>query len=278
VIGPRFSQSGKYLAVGGEDRVVAVWDTTLWSSNASLATPQVLTPAIYLPNDFESGNVDFSPDNKVLAAAGGSFAPEQPSHAVRRLAFWEIGSWRKLDLLPDAAEALSEADAATTLRFSFDNRFLAVGYQNGVARVWDRQTGKKVQELRLPSAQGAGVHFAENSLWLGVQSENEPATLLVNLAEPSPRHVHEIKALPGAWMVLFDHNGKTAITHGDDGLIKFWSLETFKLTLTLRHGYGPGGVINLSPDSDTLCSADAHGTFKFWPAFPLSKMKTLQPN
>jgi WD40 repeat protein len=91
-----------------------------------------------------------------------------------------------------------------------------------------------------------------------------------------------MKAHPGyTWSAIFAPDNKSLVTSGNDGLIKFWNLDTLKVALTLTHSHGPGVFLTFSRDGNLLASMDAHGTVKLWPAAPIAeipKKKTADTN
>jgi WD40 repeat protein len=94
-----FSPDGKYLATGGRVPAVILWDV---SSGKVVKTFRLTDNAI---------SMDFSPDGKILATAGGS------EYEVR---LWDVESGDLLYSLP-------HNDQLTSIAFSPDGRLLAVG-------------------------------------------------------------------------------------------------------------------------------------------------------
>jgi WD40 repeat protein len=101
-----------YLATGGTDGVVAVWDLDERRPVATLAGGVTA--------------VAFSPDGRRLAAAS-------LVHTVR---VWDVATWR-LD-----GELGGHLDAVTCLAFSPDGRTLATAGDDRVVRLWDAATAE----------------------------------------------------------------------------------------------------------------------------------------
>ena len=62
--------------------------------------------------------------------------------------------------------------------------------------------------------------------------------------------------------VAFAPDGKTLVSGGDDGVVRFWGLEGDKPTerSTLRLDKGPVDSINYSPDGNKLVVASGNGS------------------
>jgi WD40 repeat protein len=273
-LNPAFSPDGKLFVVGGEspDRNVCVWDTTLWES----ATGPI-EPLVSFTNEFEVGSISFSADGKIMALAGLAFDPEIPSGATNRLAFREVGSWRKLRILEGAAAGATPKAGAATVAFSNDGRLLAIGYRNGWVRLWDFKHQRLIKELKVDDDDhfGMGVSFSPNGRWLASVSIGGPArVVLFDLTDLEHfRPVLTTKAHAGnSWSAIFTPDNRSLITSGGDGLIKFWNLETLKLALSLEQNPGLGSFLSLSRDGNLLVSQGADGMVKFWPAPPLNHL------
>jgi WD40 repeat protein/predicted Ser/Thr protein kinase len=276
-VAPVFSPDGKLFVVGGEDpeRRVSVWETALW---ASATGP--LNPIASFTNEFEVGSIAFSPDGKIMAMAGMAFNPQMPSGATNRLAFREVGSWRKLGILEGAGAGATERAAAATVAFSNDGRLLAVGYRDGWVRLWDFERQRLLKELNVHDDApflfgGVGVNFSADGRWLAAVSLGASGNLeLFDLMDL--RHIRPGLTTSGLYSALFTSDSRTLVTSGGDGLIKFWNLETLKLAMTLEHTLGLASFLSLSPDGNLLVSQDADGLVKLWPAAPLEEIEKVE--
>jgi eukaryotic-like serine/threonine-protein kinase len=266
---PVFSPDGRYFALGGFGKkgLVGLWEPANWRKGAAR-----VKPFRYLTNFFEAASVCFSPDRKILAVAGQCFRPfepKEPSGATNRLAFWEVGSWKKLNLLPQAGVGTNEWAAANTVAFSPDGRLLAVGSRNGCVRLWDfkeQRLLKESKEFGGDNPSGVAVGFSSDSRWLASINLDWASVDLWDMADPEhPRSVWlGPKDIVGIHWALFAPDNKSLITAHNDGLIKFWNLQTQRVALTLQHGHGPGGALAMSPDGNFLVSNDPHGIVKLW--------------
>ncbi len=259
-----FSPDGTLFALGGEgpERVVEVWETSLWDR-----TNPALESVAHFTNDFEVGSICFSPDGKTMALAGIFFSPEMPSGATNRLAFREVGSWRILNILERAGAGETEQAAAATVAFSQNGRLLAVGYRNGWVRLWDFTGQRLLKAFQVKGGSyGAFVRFSGDNRWLC--AANGQTVALFDVAKPQhAREVFSTKAHIGyCWSATFPPDSRSLVTAGNDGLIKFWNLDTLAVALTLEHSRGPGVRLNFSLDGNLLVSKDAAGLVKFWPA------------
>jgi serine/threonine protein kinase len=268
-----FSPDGSLFASGDVDRGnIALWETKGWVQGLSSQPP-----AKILNTDFEVGSLAFTPDGKILAAAGLCFYPHHPSGATNRLAFWEVGSWRKLDLLPGAGSDPNERSAAATVAFSPDGQLLAIGYRDGRVRLWDFRQQLFLRDLKRVQNNwmGAKSIFSRDGHWLATYPFSAFGAELYDISDPkNPRLVTTLKTATRS--ILFDRENKTLVTSSNDGLINFWNLQTRNLVLSLRHGHG--AFLEFAPSGDLLVSEDGHGTIKLWSAASISSDKSHENN
>jgi len=257
--------------------VVGVWETAFWDhANGPLE------PSTWLTNDFEACSVAFSPNAKILAAAGLCFYSDKPSGATNRLAFWEVGAWRKLNVLREAGAGATEWAAAATVAFSRDERLVAIGYRDGAVRLWDFKEQQLLAELNqlknVGSGYGASVKFSPDGRWLTSTAHGGQNLVLYDLKNPRlPRLALRTRPHSGiCWSSAFAPDSRSLLSSGNDGLIKFWNLDTLTVALTLEHSYGPGVFIDFSPDGKLLASQDALGPVKPWPMAPFGEIKKTE--
>jgi WD40 repeat protein len=263
-----FSPDGRYFVEGGEDadRVFGIWETAKWASSKGTVQAD-----FSITNVFEPGSLAFSPDGRILAVAGFCVAPEKPSGATNRLAFWEVGSWRKLDILVDAGAAASEKAAAGTVAFSPDGHWLAVGSRDGWLRLWDFKLQTLRKQIRVSTADrfGLGISFSRDGKWVAAFELGGTTVEILDLNDLDHPRILERVESSSLWSCAFCPESRSFVTAGNDGLIKFLSLETLQVALALEHSHGPHVRLAFSRDGNLLVSADSHGTMKLWPANPL---------
>jgi WD40 repeat protein len=228
-------------------------------------------PDLVLTNEFEANYPAFSPDSKILAVAGISFLAEfeHPSNATNRLAFWDLGSRRRLPLFEGAGAGPTEKEAAASVEFSSDGRLLAIGFRDGAdaaVRLWDVRRQKLIKPFKAHTGNKQyGVEwlsFSADGHWLASCAGDTMVIYDLKRLEAFPIRAHT----GGVRQAWFAPDNKTLITSGSEGRIKFWNLATREVALTLRHSDGPNLHIALTADGNLLASMDGHGIVKFWPA------------
>lgn len=252
-----FSRDGKLLAVARYKHV----DLLDAASGKTLATLEGHAGQVRA--------LAFSPDAKLLAAAGGL---EGRSGEVR---IWDVAA-RQL-----AKTLQGHADSIYAVAFSPDGKWLATGSYDKLILLWDAASGEAVKTLKDhvdavfdlqfgPAVGGSGVGLlvsvaADRSIKLWDLETGKPR---VTLSDP----------LDAELTVALSPDGKRLAAAGRDKTLRTWSLEAAEGPALLKAMTGhEDAILRLvySPDGKTLVSSSADRSLKVWDAATLEEKRVL---
>ena len=215
-----FSPDGKILAVGGESTtgLGAVW---LWNAATGRQIGSVVTPAI-LNGGVTS--VAFSPDGDTLVAGGftytSGYGDSDSGESDGAIWLWNLAS------SPKAGRSLHTGGGpVTSVAISPDGTTLAVGADEGTARLWKVATLQQASNPLTNSGPVSSVAFSPDGKTLAV--------------------------------------GGTDDSDGD-GTVQLWDVATGEQIGVLNPGPGTVSSVAFSPDGKTLAAADGNGPARLW--------------
>lgn len=248
VVASAFNPSGTLLAATTVEGTT-LYDTTTWKP---VGAP--------LPSQGDSEGVDFSPDGRTLAIAGGK----------GRVELWDVATGKRRRELTDPAAVRFGDPALAVVRFSPDGRVIAAGGQeaNHVA-VWDVASGRMIGRPIVTSPPGGGaqaISFSPDSKRIAVPG----ATGTVGLWEVATgRRVGEPLVIGSADVeeAIFADGGRTLIVSDDSGSVSTIDLGTRRRKgAPLSVGDQVAGALDLSPDGRLLAVASYDGQVFVWNA------------
>ncbi|MEX2261124.1 MAG: c-type cytochrome domain-containing protein [Bryobacteraceae bacterium] len=242
---------GKLLALGGFREV-------------TLHDPATNQPVATLSGHAEAVRaLAFSPDGRLLAAAGGLPARKG------EVKIWDVE--RRVELQTIAGHD----DCIYAVAFSPDGKMVATSSYDKLIKLWDAATGKEIRTLKDHIDAVYALAFTPDGRKLVSAAADrtvkiwDPATgeRLYTLGEP----------LDGLNALALDPSGKMVAAGGLDKTIRVWSLDEKSGTLLASLIAHEDAILGLSwsPDGKVLLSAAADRTIKAFKPEDLTEIKTF---
>jgi len=269
VITASFSDDGRFIATGSDDKRGRVWDST---TGAAVGNPTEPVDA--------SASVRFSPDGTKLVVYGDDIVRLIDAHTGATL-----------------SAPLPNVHAIAFAMFTDDSRFL-VTLGDGMLRAWDAGTGRPVAwivrlyahdfDLRGNRIITAGAH--DSRLWKfdfagGVfATSNTDDWILARFSDAAPRLVtasydgpvrvweiangvlQQIWTLPKSGnlrSVAINREGNKVITGLRDGTVSLWAVGHAAPVFTVKHA-DLVDDIRFSPDGRQFATASWDNTARVW--------------
>lgn len=235
-----FSPDGSMLATGSDDCGVRLWDARTGSALGEVMNGHAGTVC----------SLAFSPDSSLLASGG----------ADTRIFLWDIESRKAV-----APPLEAHSDSVYTLDFSPDGSILASGSWDATVVLWDLSTLRPIgQPLTSHSDFIFSLAFSPDGALLATASGDYTVILWdVVLMKPVGSSLvdHDAPVLS----VAFSPDGDTLATAGADRRIFLWDLDTQSVRTILPPGHRDSVLcLDFSPDGDTLASSGEDGTCILW--------------
>jgi WD40 repeat protein/alpha-L-arabinofuranosidase len=255
-----FSRDGRWLASGGGDKIVRIWDMN------TMKTVQLLT-------GHKAGIrcVAFSPDGRFLASAS----------IDQSVKVWSVADGKEQFTLNDhKGQVLGVA-------FSPDGRYLASGSLDKTLCLWDLQTRQPVRRFVGHTDSVTKIAFSQDGRWLlsgccGLHKSgdwwgpgNDKTIRLWDVK--SGKQLKEFKGHTGhIWCVAFSPDGKLVASASEDGTVRVWDVQSGLETRTLPgHARCVNSVV-FSPDGTRLLSASWDATIRLWDVNTGRELYSLQ--
>jgi WD40 repeat protein len=202
--------------------------------------------------------VDFSPDGRTLAIAGGK----------GRVELWDVATRKERRELTDPAAAGSAEPALAVVRYSPDGKVIAAGaQQTNHVTVWGAASGRAIGGPIKTNAPGSGaqsISFTPDSKRIAVPGR--PGTVGIwDVA--TGRRVAKPIAIGDAVVdeAIFARGGRTLIASDDSGSVSFIDVASGRpVRPPLSVGSKPAGALDVSPDGRLLAAATYAGSVFVW--------------
>jgi WD40 repeat protein len=246
-----WSPDGTTVAVGGYQEVRLLNP----ASNAAIATLSGHAEVVRA--------VAFSPDGKLLAAAGGI--------AGRK---GEVKIWN-LEQRKPVATIEGHGDTIYGLAISPDGKTLATSSYDKLIKLWDLTSGKEIRTLKDHIDAVYALKFTPDGN--RIASGAADRTIKVWDINTGERLYTISDAADGVNTIALDPQGKLIAAGGLDKTIRIWSLadKSARLLHTLIAHEDVILKLAWSPDGKTLVSSSADKSIKIFRAADLTELKSI---
>ncbi len=228
-----FSPDGKYLAVGGDDNTIKVWDL------------QNGKPLTALKHNGAINSVAFSYDGKYLASGSNDST----------IKIWNAQNWIEIRTLP------KEKSAIKTISFNPDGKILASGGYQSI-KLWNVKTWKEIHCIAAHTSYISSISFSSDGKYLVSGSEDCKVKLWDVKTKEEVRNMDA----NSQWVncVSFSPDCKYVAFASSDKTIGLWNFESKKKSITILKQNGIVKSIAFSPNSKYLACGGLDKKIKLW--------------
>jgi WD40 repeat protein len=232
-----FSADGRFLAAGGTDSIIRMWETTTGKAISQLKG-----------HDGNVYNVQFSPDGRFLVSGGFDFS----------IRLWEVSTGKEVRRFEDPERVPNYYRAV----FSPDGTILASAAKDGSVKLWEVSTGNLIRTLTGHKNRVRGIAFSPDGTRLATGGQDHTLRLWdvrTGKELTDPKKTEQIHRL------AFSPNGTRIVTGSLNGEIVLWnSSESLQEVVRLKNHVGEISGIVFSPDGKRMAVCSTEGRLLRW--------------
>ena len=247
------SPDGETLAVGS-DGSVYLWD---------LQTKKLRNVLVGDANRI--GSLAFSPTGETVAGATWNNA----------IQLWDRHTGKSLKTLIGHTDLNTRSMSIAFIAYSDDGKRLAsVGWRDRTIRIWDVDTGQRLQTITaLPERIYSVAYSPDSQSLVGGGSDSNIYFWDIGTGERLKTFTGHTS---GVDSVTYSRDGTTLVSGSWDKTIRFWDASTGELLKTLTGHTDSVNTVMYAPDGKTVVSMSHYdGTIRFWDVETAKLLKTI---
>lgn len=274
VLSVALSPDGKYLATGGEDKLLIFYDLqsfeTAYDYPDNYFPPRAIvitqTNNIFLGSGSDVKYIDINNNTLGVYKANSThiwsvaYAPERNKVAAGaydyNLKVWDVSS-EQLEL-----QLKGHKKSTLPVAFSPDEKYIVSGSLDRTVKIWNAQTGGEMRSLERHTENIYSIAFHPSGKFFASASRDK--TIRLWDFTTGDVLVSYIGHDQGVVDIAFLPSGDHLLSASFDGTIRLWETKTGKMVYTFSKHEGAVNSIDVSSDGNSFASGGIDGRVYLW--------------
>jgi WD40 repeat protein/DNA-binding Xre family transcriptional regulator len=239
VISVAFSADGQWLAIGDTNAQIYLW---------KVGESRPILHHVINSNNFWVRAIAFSPDSKIITSGGED----------GNIHLWEVETRKPIAIFS------GHLDRVRSLSYSANGQLLASSSDDRTIRIWDCNRKELITVLTKHQDKVRWVIFhPDQHTLISASQDNQICLWDVNGSEAKLIKSFSLLENEGNLLraIAISPDGKLLASGTDDGIVRFWNLETGQFTQSLSNNHNHWiRSLAFSPNGDKIASASEDTT------------------
>lgn len=245
VMATDYSPSGRYVASGGLDNMVSVYEVKMDDAAVSKDSQ----PIELMGHEGYVASCTFLDDSQIISTSGDSSC-----------VLWDIERRVSIDKLTD-----HHADVMSASLVGDSRKVFITGSTDATVKLWDIRTGSQaVKSFSGHESDINSVQSFKNGYTFVSASDDSTCMLWDVRAADALQTYHSDRILCGVTSVDVSHTGKYIFAGYDEGIVRVWDTLRGGVLQELSHDQSRCSSVKVSPNGQAVISATWDNLLRIW--------------